>query len=117
MVGIFFLFLQSFMSDHSEDQVFPDEISTILRLSCYDCHYTGATSEDAMKAVNFSEWEDYRLTKKVGTLGKICEVVEMDKMPPRKYLEHKPDRKMTEAHKKLLCEWTQKESDKLMQVE
>ncbi|MCK4879297.1 MAG: heme-binding domain-containing protein [Bacteroidales bacterium] len=68
-----------------------------------------------MKAVNFEQWDDYRLTKKIGLLGDICKVVDEGKMPPEKYLEHKPDRKMSEAQKKFLCDWTRQESEKLMQ--
>ena len=117
MAGILFLFLQSFISEHSEEQAFPDDIGMILTSACYDCHSTGAKSEKALKAVNFSDWEEYRLTKKIGLLGDICKMVEEGKMPPEKYLEHKPDRKMSEAQTKLLCEWTKKETDKLMQGE
>jgi Haem-binding domain len=115
MAGVFFLFLQSFVPENTNEKSFPDDIGMLIESSCYDCHAKGSKSEDALKAVNFSDWEDYRITKKIGMLEKICEVVEEDKMPPKKYLENKPDRKMSDAQKKLLCEWTKKESDKLMQ--
>ena len=117
MAGILFLFLQSFIPEHPEEQAFPDEIGMILKSACYDCHSTGATSEKALNAINFSDWETYRLTKKISLLGDICKMVEEGKMPPKKYLEHKPDRIMSEVQKKLLCEWTKKETDKLMQGE
>ncbi len=114
-IGILFLVSQSFSPDTSPENMFPEEISTILKTSCYDCHYTGAEAEKALKAVNFEEWEGYRAIKKVAVLGEICKVLEEGKMPPQKYLEHKPDNKLSEKQVKLLCEWTEQEAEKLMQ--
>ena len=114
-IGILFLVFQSFSPDTPPEKVFPEEISTILKTSCYDCHFTGAKSEKALKAANFEEWEGYRVTKKIALLGDICKVVEKGKMPPQKYLEHNPDNKLSEEQIKLLCEWTEQEAEKLMQ--
>ncbi len=114
--GMGLLLFLSFNLGRTADKVFPEEIGAILESSCYDCHTTGAKSKDALKAVQFDLWDDYRVTKKIGLLGEICEMVEEGKMPPQKYLEHKPDRKLTEAQKKQLCDWTRKESDRLMQA-
>jgi hypothetical protein len=114
-IGILFLVSQSFRPDTSPEKLFPEEISTILKSSCYDCHYTGAKAEKALKAANFEEWEGYRAIKKIAVLGEICKVLEEGKMPPEKYLEQKPDKKLSEEQVKLLCEWTEQEAEKLMQ--
>jgi len=114
-LGILFLAFQSFSPDTPPEKEFPEEISILLKTSCYDCHYTGATAEKALKAANFEEWEGYRLTKKVALLGEIGKVVEEGKMPPEKYLEHKPENKLSEKQVKLLLEWTEQEAEKLMQ--
>jgi hypothetical protein len=115
VAGIFLLFLQSFVPDSPQEKVFPDEISTILKTSCYDCHTTGSRSEDALKAVNYLIWDEYKVTKKISVLGDICKMVDEGKMPPKKYLESKPENQLSEAQKKILCDWTKTESDKLMQ--
>ena len=115
VIGLLFLVFQSFSPDTPPGEVFPEEISTILKTSCYDCHYTGAKAEKALKAVNFEEWGELRATKKIALLGEICTVMEEGKMPPEKYLEHKPDSKLSEKQIKLLCEWTEQEAEKLMQ--
>jgi len=114
--GVLFLFFQSFSPDAPSESVFPDEITTILKTSCYDCHFTGASSEKALKAVNFAQWEEYRLTKQIGLLGDIGKMVEEKKMPPGKYLENKPEAALSEAQIKQLADWTKQESDKLMQA-
>lgn len=115
--GILFLFFQSFRPEPPSESVFPDEITTILKTSCYDCHYTGASSEKALKALNFADWEEYRLTKKIGLLGDIGEVVEEGKMPPGKYLENKPGAALSADQAKKLAEWTTREAEKLMQAD
>ena len=114
-IGILFLFFQSFSPEIPSEGVFPDEITSILKTSCYDCHYTGSSSEKALKAVDFSQWDEYRLTKQIGLLGDIGEIVEERKMPPGKYLKNKPDAELSEEQIKKLSEWTSKEAEKLMQ--
>ncbi len=116
VIGILFISFQSFSPDASSEGTFPDEISAILKTSCYDCHTTANGSEKALKAVDFEQWDQYRLTKQIGLLGDIGKVVEEGKMPPGKYLENKPDRKLTDKQVKLLVDWTKQEADKLMQA-
>jgi len=114
--GIIILSFLSFSPEPPSEGVFPDEISTILKTSCYDCHSTSKGSGRPLKALDFEKWDEYRLTKQIGLLGDIGKMVEKGKMPPRKYLEKKPDRKLSDAQKKLLADWTKQEADKLMQA-
>ena len=114
-IGVLFLFVQSFSPELPPDSVFPDEITSILKTSCYDCHFTGGGSEKSLNALNFDTWDDYRTTKKIGLLADISKVVEEQKIPPGKYLEKKPEAKLSEKHMKLLSEWADAEAEKLMQ--
>lgn len=112
--GVILLVFLSFNEGRTGDQDIPEDIGAILKSSCYDCHSQGAKAEKALKAVQFDLWKDYRLTKKIGLLTEIEEVLEEGKMPPKKYLEHKPERTLTESQKKQLVDWTKKESERLM---
>ena len=114
--GILFLFFQSFRPETPAADVIPDEISTILKTSCYDCHSTAKGSEKPLKAVDFEQWDQYRVTKQIGLLGDIGKMVEEGKMPPGKYLEKNPGATLSEAQKKLLADWTRQEADKLMEA-
>jgi hypothetical protein len=114
-IGILFLFFQSFSPEQPIEDVFPDEITSILKTSCYDCHFTGANSDKALKAVNFDTWDEYRTTKKIGILSDIAEVAKERKMPPGKYLKNKPDAELSDKQIKQLADWTQQEAEKLMQ--
>ncbi len=114
-VGILFLAFQSFRPDSSAEPVFPEEVTTILKTSCFACHSTGSNADKALEAVNFEEWDSYRLTKKVGILDEMTEVLEEGKMPPARFLERNPDAALTDAQRKFLVDWTKQESEKLMQ--
>jgi len=115
--GILFLFFQSFRPEPLSESAIPDEISSILENSCYDCHSAAKGSEKPLKAVDFEQWDQYRLTRQIGLLGDIGKVLEEGKMPPGKYLEKNPDVKLSEAQQKLLSDWTRQEADKLMQAD
>ena len=91
----------------SEPQAdFPKKVSGILTNSCYDCHTTGSKAEKALDALDYKKWEEYKLTKKISLLTKICEVVEKGEMPPEKAL--------SASDIKTICNWTRKESEKLI---
>jgi cytochrome c5 len=113
LAGTLFLF-QSFLTKNPAGEEFPAEVKEVLTTSCFDCHTAGARSEDAKKALNFDQWDEYRLTKKIGTLDKIAEVVGEGKMPPEKYLERKPESKLSKDQQKLIVDWTKKTSEALM---
>lgn len=113
--GMFVLFQASRPDPELIPQI-PEEVSTILESSCYNCHTTGSKSEDALKAVNFSDWEAYRVSKKVAVLGDIGKVIEKGKMPPEKFLDNNPDKKLSDAQKKSIIDWTKEASDKLLEA-
>ena len=115
LAGSILLLFQSYYPKLRTASEIPDEVAKVISLSCYDCHSTDARNKDAREALNFEKWDDYRLTKKIGLMGDICKMVEGGKMPPEKYLTRKPDNKLTEEQKELICDWTKKESDKLME--
>lgn len=111
--GMFILFQSNQPNPELITQM-PEEVSTLLESRCYGCHTTGAKSDDALKAVNFSEWANYKVSKQVAVLGDISNVVEKDKMPPEKYLKNNPEKELTDVQKKLIIDWTKEASDKLL---
>ena len=113
--GMGLLLFLSFNQGNRADDAFPEEIGAILKSSCLGCHNSEARSEDAKKAVQFDQWNDFRVTKKIGILEKMGEVLEEGKMPPEKFLEKNSDKKLSKEQQKLLVDWTKKESERLMQ--
>lgn len=93
---------------------FPKKVKEILTHTCYDCHTTGSKAEKAQSAMDFNKWEEYKLTKKISLLTKICEIVEKGDMPPEKHLKLHPEKALSESDIKTICNWTKKESEKLI---
>jgi len=93
---------------------FPEDVMKVLETSCFDCHTSKSKNEDAKEDLNFSTWNDLKNKKKIGKLDAICEVVKEKDMPPKKYLGHYPDRALSEEQIKLICDWVDKEADRLM---
>lgn len=114
MAGVLGLLFQSFNQEEVSVTVFPEDVNEILVSACYDCHSTDSQSKDAREALNFKQWDDYRITKKIGLLDKTCDLVEKEKMPPARYLENNPDKKLSDAQKQVICDWTKKETAALM---
>lgn len=105
---------QSFYPKLKVASEIPEDVQKVLSNSCVGCHSTDARSKDAREALDFEKWDEYRVTKKIGLLGDIGKLVDEDKMPPEKFLNSRPEKKLTPDQKKLVMEWAKKESDKLM---
>lgn len=100
----------------------PENISAILRVSCYDCHsnetqwpwysyvvpvsflVTGDVNK-GRKHLNFSEWDKYDDKKKDKKLEEIIEVVEENEMPLPKYLIIHSDAEIDSEKLRMLKEW------------
>jgi len=110
----------------------PEEVSRILRRSCYDCHshetqypwyskispfnwFLADHIEDGRREVNFSVWNTYSAQKKVRKLDEICEQVEKAEMPLPSYLWIHWDASLSKQEGQALCEWARSESQRLSQ--
>jgi len=101
----------------------PADVSTILRNSCYDCHsnetvypwyaHVAPVSwlvnhdvSEGREELNFSEWDNLKLTKKAKMLDKISEeVVEEGDMPMAIYVVLHKKAKLSDADRKKIGEW------------
>lgn len=92
----------------------PDDVMALLERSCFNCHTNDGSSTKAKDALNFSNWEEYKLTKKIGRLNEISEEVKEKKMPPEKYLDKYPDKALTDEEIGILTNWANDEAEKLM---
>ena len=93
---------------------FPEEVNKVLQNSCFGCHTTDARSEDAKAAMDFNIWDEYKLTKKISLLNKIDVVLKESSMPPERMLKRFPERALSDDQVKLIRDWAQNETKKLM---
>jgi mono/diheme cytochrome c family protein len=92
----------------------PEQVKAIIDHSCFECHNADSQNEKAREALDFKSLDELRKVKKITTLKEIAEVVEKGEMPPKKFLEKHPDKKLTEEQAKILTDWSKKEIDTLL---
>jgi heme-binding protein len=108
----------------------PDSALSILKRSCYDCHSNHTTwpwysnispvswlvaddVKEGRKKMNFSEWGKLSQSKQVLRLESICEQIKEGEMPLPNYLIIHTNAVLTEHDKEILCQWSEKEKQKL----
>ena len=102
----------------------PEEVTRILKRSCYDCHSNesnlrwydkvapfsykvAADVEEARKRFNFSEWDSIPKAEQEGKLWYIVNMIDAGRMPLPEYAAAHPSAKVTPAELailKKLCE-------------
>jgi hypothetical protein len=113
--GILLLLFQSFIFNPAASSEPATDAKEIIETSCYTCHSNEASNEKAIDALNFDQWDGYKKTKQISKLESICEVVKEGKMPPEKHLAKNPDKALSDEQKKILCNWADETTTKLME--
>jgi len=121
-VGIQFIPVERTNPQVSWDINAPENISQILRTSCYDCHsnetvwpwyskiapvsfLVAGDVNEGRKHLNFSEWDKYEADKREKILEEIVEEIEKEAMPLTSYTFTHPNAKLDDHRIKLIKEW------------
>ena len=100
----------------------PEQIRTILKTACYDCHsnetkypwYSRIAPvswwirdhiDEARDELNFSEWGTYDLKRSNHKLEEMGEEVEEDEMPLTSYTLAHSESRLTEDQREALINW------------
>ncbi|MEP7255629.1 MAG: heme-binding domain-containing protein [Ferruginibacter sp.] len=100
----------------------PEDVQTILKTSCYDCHsnntvypwyaqvqpvawWLNSHIQDGKKDLNFSEFSGYRIRRQYKKLEEINELVKKNEMPLDSYLWIHKDAKLNDQQKLTLSNW------------
>ncbi len=110
----------------------PENISNILKNSCYDCHsnqtnypwyaYVAPVSflvvndvNEGREELNFSEWENRDKSKKAKALDEMAEEVEEGEMPMEIYLITHSNAKLSDKQRKEFAEWAENYAESLFE--
>ena len=108
----------------------PQQVETILRASCYDCHsfetrypwyaevqpvgwWMDGHIQTARRELNFSEFGSYRLRRRFIKLQQMGEQVDQGDMPLPSYLIIHTDAKLSQEQKDLLIQWVNATRDSI----
>jgi hypothetical protein len=106
------------------------EVTELLERSCNDCHssrtrwpwyarvapaswFMARHVREGRRELSFSEWGTYTPRRAARKLGEICEQVRAGEMPLKSYLIMHPSARLSEAERKLLCDWAEGERARL----
>jgi uncharacterized membrane protein len=90
------------------------KVKAIIDNKCYGCHNPKSRSEKAKGKLNWDALPTLSKVDQISRLDKIVKVLDKGEMPPKKYLEHKPEGKLTSEETIILRDWAQKTSDILL---
>ena len=108
----------------------PENVGAVLKRSCNDCHtnqtnypwYSNITPvnwlladhiDEGRRELNFSIWNTYNARKKARKLDEICDQIIGGEMPHYQYIWMHGDAKLSNADKRLLCNWARAEKTKV----
>ena len=92
----------------------PENVKAIIKKSCFGCHNTDSKNNDAKEELDFKKLNDLSLMKKISAYKHIGETVEDNDMPPKRFLEKFPDKKLTAEQKAVIIAWAKKEAEALV---
>ena len=110
------------VNDISTKYTIPEDVHTILKASCYDCHsnntaypwynniqpvawYLADHVKEAKKELNFNEFASYKVAKQYRKLEEIINEVEMDEMPIESYTLIHGGTKLNMDQKSKIINW------------
>ncbi|TFV97278.1 hypothetical protein E4S40_01070 [Algoriphagus kandeliae] len=96
--------LQPEISDEAAQ--IPENVMAVVQQKCYGCHNAESKNEKGKEKLDWDELNAAKKSKALATMKKITEVLEGDEMPPEKFLERKPEGKLTDEEKATLLAWS-----------
>lgn len=98
-----------------QDETFqiPADVQKVLDNSCVGCHTSDSKNVKAKQKLKFEDLTSMKSYKLSGKLSDIAKEIEEDKMPPSKFLENYPDKKLSAEDKALVLNWAKETSAKL----
>lgn len=92
----------------------PDNVKVVIEKSCFGCHNTDSKNDKAKEKLDLKTFNALGKKEMIHALGEIAEALEENEMPPAKFLEKFPEKKLTDAEKKILIDWAKNEGKVLM---
>ena len=84
----------------------PADVKAVVEQKCHGCPNAESKNEKGKAKLDWDAFEATKKSKQLATKGKIAEVLEKGDMPPKKFLENKPEGKLTEAELATLMNWS-----------
>lgn len=119
-VGLFIRAQKVEVTAESKQQVdtvvaYTADARAIIDKKCFGCHNPDSKNEKARKKLMWDELPKLAKAKQLKTVNDMLEVLGKGEMPPEKFLQFKPEAKLSEAEVQTLTGWAESNAKKLMQ--
>jgi len=91
------------------------EARAIIDQKCYGCHNPEAKNEKAKQKLQWDDLPKNSKQKQLKAVNDILEVLAEGSMPPEKFLQFKPEAKLTETEISALTAWAEENAKRLNQ--
>lgn len=108
-----FILLPGFMAGGDSTFKIPKKVNAIIQNKCYGCHSAEGKSQKAKDKLNWDELAALPAEQQVEKIKGIQKVLEKGSMPPEKFLEKMPEKKLTEKESAAMSKWASKMVKKL----
>lgn len=87
---------------------YPKKVDAVIQDKCFGCHNQNGKNEKAKQKLMWDQLLTLPANEQAATLGEIQETLEKGSMPPARFLENNPDKKLTDAEAALMKKWAAK---------
>jgi mono/diheme cytochrome c family protein len=84
----------------------PANVKAVVDKKCYGCHNANSKNEKAKNKLDWDALTKLKKAKRVAAMDEISEVLSKGEMPPKKFLEMKPEAALTEDELATLVAWS-----------
>ncbi len=108
-----FVVLPGFVADGGSAFKIPKKVNAIIQNKCYGCHSNESKGQKAKDKLNWDELATLSAEQQVEKIKGIQKVLEKGSMPPEKFLEKMPEKKLTDKESSAMSKWANKMVKKL----
>ncbi len=90
------------------------KVKPIIDAKCVGCHSADSKNEKAKEKLIWANLSTMEKKAVASILDEVVEVMEKGEMPPAKFLERFPDKKLTEKETKSIRKWADKAANRMM---
>ena len=91
---------------------FPKKVDAIIKNKCYGCHSAEGKSDKAKDKLMWDDLASMKPAMLAEKLKGITHVLDESSMPPAKFLEKMPEKKLSETETLVMSKWAAKMSKK-----
>lgn len=109
LIGLFFMQGTSkpvAVADPYLDGVIPANVKAVIDQKCYGCHNANSKNEKGKAKLDWDALAKMKKSKRMAAMDEIAEVLDKGEMPPKKFLDFKPEAKLSESDLATLKEWS-----------